>query len=280
MPLMGGLGNQLFQFAAGLVIQRETGRGVEYSPSILSGSKLMRVTSRNLAIQDLLGDKINEQSRRYPLLMTRLTSRGPRGLWLSDRINEIDDINQISMRTSVVSGYFQNRAFVESCKTEFLNAISRSLVFRQLMDVKQENVIAVHVRLGDKLSKKDQKYFGATSLGYFATGVRKLLEIGDYDKIVIVSDEPNKAFEMLNMGLENFTLPVEFSEPRSELEDLRCLAGSRGIVMSCSSFSWWGAWFASLREGTRVVAPVPWLRDISAQDARLNYEYWIEMQKN
>jgi len=202
-----------------------------------------------------------------------------RNIWIHEKINSVSDMQKISPKTTIVSGYFQSRTLVDSSKSEFLKLVSKSSRFKTLIDGEQENMITVHVRLGDKLSMKDQKLYGRTNPDYYLFGVQKLLEQSSYKKIVVVSDELNKAGTLLGEPLSNFGIPVEFVAGNSEIDDLSVLAKSRGVVMSCSSFSWWGGWFASLRGMANVVVPVPWLKENSAVDSRMNYPAWQEISK-
>jgi len=279
IPLIGGLGNQLFQVAAGLVIHRETNREVEFLNSLLSGSRLGRVTPRKLAVQGLIDHKIRYDLGKISLIRMGIQSGFDRNIWIHEKINSVSDIQKISAMTKVVSGYFQSRALVDASKHEFLSLVSKSARFKALLNGEQENMIAVHVRLGDKLSMKDQKFYGRTNPDYYLFGVGKLIEQSSYKRIAVVSDEPNKADALLSGPLSNFGVPVEFVAGHSEIDDLSVLAKSRGVVMSCSSFSWWGSWFASLREPANVVVPVPWLKEKSAVDSRMNYPAWQEISK-
>jgi len=279
IPLIGGLGNQLFQVAAGLVIHREANREVEFLTSLLSGSRLAKVTPRKLALQGLIDDQIRHDLGKTSLIKTGIHSVFDRNIWIHGKINDVSDIHKISAKTKIVSGYFQNRALVDSSKNEFVHLVSKSSRFKALLDGEQENMIAVHVRLGDKLSVKDSKLYGRTNLDYYLFGVQKLFEQGHYNRIVVVSDEPKKAGALLRGPFSNFGVPIEFVAGNSEIDDLSVLAKSRGVVMSCSSFSWWGGWFASLRGIANVVVPVPWLKEKSVVDSRMNYPAWQEISK-
>ena len=137
--------------------------------------------------------------------------------------------------------------------------------------------ITVHMRLGDKLSQKDLKFFGQTSTTYYLNGINELCNGDSFNAINIVSDQPDLARQLLD-GVEpkyNFN----YSRGLNELEDLALISHSRGIVMSCSSFSWWGAKLASVNSNTRVVAPSFWLKNSSIFDHYMNYENWNLVNK-
>ena len=63
----------------------------------------------------------------------------------------------------------------------------------------------------------------------------------------------------------------EFSEGKTELEDLNLMASCKGIIMGNSSFSWWGAYLGS--DDKKVVAPKGWYSDNIERTKLL--ESWI-----
>ena len=63
IPLMGGLGNQLFQLAAGIEISKVSGRATKYSTDVLKLPASAGTTKRHIGISDLLlPDEVLERS--------------------------------------------------------------------------------------------------------------------------------------------------------------------------------------------------------------------------
>ena len=93
----------------------------------------------------------------------------------------------------------------------------------------------------------------------------------------IVSDQPALARQLLEVATPK--LKLNYLRGTSEIEDLSLISHSRGIVMSCSSFSWWGARLASINSSTQVVAPTNWLRNPSNFDSHMNYVNWKLLSK-
>jgi hypothetical protein len=134
------------------------------------------------------------------------------------------------------------------------------------------------MRLGDKLTRKDIQYFGRTSVDYYIKGIQHLCTDDKYDLINVVSDQPDVARHLLKDIEQKYNL--YYSRGLSEIEDLSLISHSRGIVMSCSSFSWWGARLAAVHLNTRVIAPSYWLKNPSGFDDHMNYGNWNLLNKD
>jgi len=276
IPLLGGLGNQLFQFAAGLAIAEKISVEIQYFDDLIVNSKILRVTPRNLAIESLISNKVVSLGKIEVMKMVG-KKYAIRDYWLNDTVQDPLDLGRISSNTRVVSGYFQSRFIVDQIFDLVLESLTSSAEFAQLVPKNQRNEITVHMRLGDKLSQKDLKFFGQTSTAYYLDGINELCNGDTFSAINIVSDQPGLARQLLE-GIEP-KYKFNYSRGLNELEDLALISHSRGIVMSCSSFSWWGAKLASVNSNTRVVAPSFWLNHPSTFDHYMNYESWNLVNK-
>ena len=277
IPLLGGLGNQLFQFAAGLAIAEKSSVEIQYFDDLMVNSKILRVTPRRLAIESLISNKVVSLGKIKVMKMVG-KRYAIRDYWLNDTAEDPLDLRRNSSNTRVVSGYFQSRFIVDQIFDSVLESLTTSAEFNQLVPKNQRNEITVHVRLGDKLSQKDLKFFGQTSTTYYLNGINELCNGDSFNAINIVSDQPNLARQLLK--LDELKHKLNFVSGSNELEDLALITHSRGIVMSCSSFSWWGARLASINPSTRVVSPRTWLRSASQFDRHMNYPKWQLMSKN
>lgn len=276
IPLIGGLGNQLFQFAGGLAIQKSVNAEIQFFDDLIRGSKVLGITPRKVAIQNIADIQITSIGKLEiaKLVLKRLVEDG---FWLSDSVQKPIDLSQVTSKTKVVSGYFQSRFIVDLVFDQIIAALNKSSDFSKIVPKEQLNEITVHMRLGDKLSRKDLNYFGRTSTDYYLNGINLLRKDDNYDLINIVSDQPAVAQQLLEVACPK--LKVKISRGTSEIEDLSLISHSRGIVMSCSSFSWWGARLASINSSTQVVAPSNWLRNPSNFDGHMNYVNWKLLSK-
>ena len=277
IPLLGGLGNQLFQFAAGLAIAERSSVEIQYFEDLILSSKMLGVTPRHVAIRSLISSEVASIGKIKMLEMV-LKKYTIDDYWLTDSAQKPLNLERISSNTRVVSGYFQSRFIVDRVFDSVIESLKKSVEFAKVIPKSQRNEITVHMRLGDKLSPRDLNFFGRTSVAYYLDGINELQKKDEFDAINIVSDEPELARRLIqSAGLK---YKFNFINGNNELEDLATITHSRGIVMSCSSFSWWGARLALINPLTRVVSPSNWLRQASNFDAYMNYPTWRSMSKN
>ena len=109
-----------------------------------------------------------------------------------------------------------------------------------------DNRIAMHIRRGDYLN--NPFYVNLIDDGYYARAMHRFPK----ERFLIFSDDIEwckKAFK---------DLPCDFSEGKTAEEDLKLMAGCKGIVMANSSLSWWGAY---LGKHEKVIYPKHWFAD-------------------
>jgi hypothetical protein len=289
VQITGGLGNQLFQFAAGLSM-------VEGDPNRLDiEQKLGKPRSASKSTADMFGftwpDPINiiqvNQSRvsdfmsrvtGYCLrmgvkpsnlesnkfvkstilflasLLTSIFLRKRRNVVIGDGVGYSKLGNKYS--NPYLVGYFQSYRYVEKSRQYLLKAKIHS-VGPELEELnlvaKEEMPLVVHLRFGDYLLEEN---FGIPSREFYSTGISKLLARGSCKSIWVFSDDLPKAREKLD--LKN-TLPIRWinSVDDSVVATLQAMRFGRAYVIANSTFSWWAA-YLSLNPSVEVVAPSPW----------------------
>jgi len=101
---------------------------------------------------------------------------------------------------------------------------------------------------------------------YYQKAIEKILEFDSKCKFLIVTDDPKLAHEFFpkiaiqSSGGVRIYLRKIYISPKSKLigEDFSWLQNSRYLILSNSSFSWWGAWTNTKVE--MVIAPKYWAR--------------------
>jgi hypothetical protein len=274
---MGGLGNQLFQFAAGIYLSKFSSKEVRFS---VFGLLLLKNTSRTYMLGDLLKQSDVTARGRIKMAVIKLVSFLFPSVWISENDLSDDPLSRVTNATKVAIGYFQREKYVDSVATELIQSMSQSNTFRSLISEREYNEIAVHIRIGDYLSNSDAKKFhGLSAMTYFVNAVNHLQSFHRYDKIVIYSDDLSKAYSDFTEAFGPNDTPVVGSGGSSELEDLAGISASRGIVISNSTFSWWAAWIGTQLHTCDVVAPRPWFANPSPADDNLLPDRWMVMSR-
>ncbi len=268
--MVGGLGNQLFQWAFGEML-REAGRSVRYDLSDFESYAL----HGGAAIErhfDVVLDKITEHDRAALPFMARsrprkrLAQRLP-SLLRPDILTEEDVLRSgleiRSRRGQYFNGYWQ---FIEHA-TGFFGTLPARLRFRD--DVSFDGVgdlvgcASVHVRLGDYLASSRTCHLPLDA-SYYRTAMTELLERRTVERFLIFSDE----IKTIRKGwFDGF--PVTFVTPDLSANagsDLQLMSRTRHLIISASSFGWWAGALAG--RDAQVVYPRPWVRPPYAAQRR------------
>ena len=104
--------------------------------------------------------------------------------------------------------------------------------------------IAIHVRRGDYVG--NSFYVDLMETDYYK---RAMLEFPN-EKFMVFSDDIDWCKK------QDIFEGCTFSES-DEVVDLNKIAGSKGVIMANSSFSWWGAYL----NGGKIIAPQKWYSD-------------------
>ena len=278
VPLMGGLGNQLFQFAAGIYAHKFLQKVPKFA---FSGFSIGKNTPRSYMLGDLLNEGDEAIHGRLKLAIFKLASFIFPFIWVAEY--DLDDfpLERVSRNSKVLLGYFQRRQYVDAVGTELIHSLSKSKVFAQLFSYPANNNIAVHIRFGDYLTNLETKNFhGLTSISYYVEAVRLLQTSHDYDKIVIYSDNRQKALSDFTSEYGTGKSQISISSGVNEYEDLASISSSKGIVISNSTFSWWAAWIGTQLHDCRVVTPRPWFATATAADDNLLSKEWTVLDRD
>ncbi|MDA0237455.1 MAG: alpha-1,2-fucosyltransferase [Proteobacteria bacterium] len=254
VELSGGTGNQLFQLCAAVIVSKRTDREFRLDPLNLHLSMLPGSQRRRLSIGELLAT--HELHSAATALFLRLSNL--KFGYLPEEGPSDDPISRVSTSTRRMSGYFQRFGLVEEASPEIFGRIKSSTVANTILGTKPEQYIGVHVRCGDYLKPRAQLVHGLTGQDYFMDAIRHASSITGLHDVQIISDDLAAAYSLLAKPLAEEGLTLTPAGQGSEWRDLGVLANSSAVVMSNSSFSWWGAYFAFKQHGALVVAPVPW----------------------
>lgn len=269
VELMGGIGNQLFQYFAGLELSRRTNMEL----------KLLRVRTylhstnhEDSTLEDFLEESnfvsnipqsaMNLRSvNRSVYFLARGSKFFRRILACFGLIFESEDLlknrYRLTPRKLYVKGYFQTHRFYHS-----LNLKDQSLEIRNPTDwfkayqkfILDHNCLAIHIRRGDYISLA--KSLGLLSEKYYNRAIEVAFQESNYDHVLVFSDSED-ASKIL--GANHKSLKIEFVHPPSyskDAESLILMSMCNGIVIANSTFSYWAALLGNLEK--KIYYPVPW----------------------
>lgn len=271
--LSGGLGNQMFQYAAAAAVAARTNADVEIDSSFYQ-KRHRRHRSLELTAFPITGRIAEGRSSTFlGALKSRL--RFPAG---DSKAHYHEphfhfDRGSLDLRAPVsMQGYFQSEKYFESISVDIRKQFRvPQPADPRIRDLKRllEEACSLHVRRGDYVSKpKNRGIYAECTLQYYRDAIDRL---PSGIPIFVFSDDPDWVRQNLNLGRE-----LLFPEANSAMEDLWLMTQARHHVIANSTFSWWGAWLS--RDGDGItIAPRQWFCDSAMNDADLIPEPWIRV---
>jgi hypothetical protein len=285
--LAGGLGNQLFQYAAAraLALRRNAQvvlflKGYEkpnqsrrYELDVYPHSGRQMTASERLAarlswkagprISRLFADRLgllpffyrerhyhfNEAMGKQPLPLLL------RGFWQSERY--FADAADVIRRELVPC------APVDPANIEMAKRIAAA------------EAVSLHVRRGDYVTdKKANTEIGVCSLTYYRDAIAHVRERTTSQHLFVFSDDPEWARTNLRADLPVTYLTINTGD--RGFRDLQLMSMCRHHIIANSSFSWWGAWL-NPSPAKIVVAPKVWFAGLPHDTTDLIPQEWVRL---
>jgi len=283
--LLGGLGNQLFQYATGRAAAQQLG-----VPLRLDARYLARKGHHSgLALEafNITAEQASPaQLARFPQWKIQLT-RGLRKLVrpLGGIYHEHGtgfDPRALQRRPGqMLSGFWQSERYfqpvADTLRTELTLCQPLPDVAEPLLHaMHQPGSVALHVRRGDYVRNAAAlARHGVCSAAYYRAGVAHIAAAVAQPTFFVFSDDPAWAQQALGLPANS----VYVSGPRFRPEhDLVMISACQHQIIANSTFSWWGAW---LNPNPRkiVIAPTPWYDDPALGSHDLIPESWTQLDK-
>lgn len=283
--LMGGLGNQLFQYAHGKSAALLRGSDfmvdIEDVGNTHNGYELERVFNLKLVTptkknyQEVLGFYGPGWMRKY-LSKEKFRFFRPKNIVAECDANEGSKEERI-LKNCYFVGYWQSYNYFKN----FSNAIREDLTFKnQLFGVnlktsymmKDSNSISLHIRRGDYANNlKTLKHHGLCTVDYYKSAMN-LMRLQRKDPIFFVfSDDLNWAQDKLSC--DSSVIFVEGNVGVDSHYDMQLMSLCGDHIIANSSFSWWGAWL-NKNPYKFVIAPKKWYAKTDI-DRNLLLDNWI-----
>lgn len=252
--LKGGLGNQLFQIAAGVAVAKQlnTDFAINYNlqHNCIQGfnpAKYKNTLYRNIPSTDHIPQSVYQEPHFH--------------------------YSQIKCdKDCIIDGYFQSLKYFERYADEIRSlfcfpesSITRSI---KVSNIAGDSVTGVHIRRGDYKTYSNIHYLQPKE--YY----NKAINLLSYNKIVVATDDWKTFYEEKLLSDFEDTHTIFSTGGCSEVDDLCILSNCNNIVMSNSSLAWWAAFLGKKKE--TVIAPSMWFGPDGPQDYYDIYkENWI-----
>jgi hypothetical protein len=286
---MGGLGNQMFQFAMCRSLTISQGRRILVDLSAYrnnyqhQGFELKKIFHCHVGVasQKRLNSVLG--FAKYEFVQRMLTLKAfrfflPKNLVIEPHFQYWPNLFSIQ-DFSFVKGYWQSEKYFKSIRDVLLD----DFAFRIPLDSKNAslaslmvscNSVAVHVRRGDYLNNPlANATHGLCSKEYYEKAISYMNSAIDNPKFFFFSDDIQWVKAQFGSLAEcNF---IDWNTGNDSYKDMQLMSLCKHNIVANSSFSWWSAWLNQNSE-KKVIAPIRWFVS-NIDDSDLIPSTWVRM---
>ncbi len=248
--LKGGLGNQMFEYAAGRAAALRSKTELLLDVSYFD-FKLPGVTKREFSL-----DVFNIEGKILKKSFLK---------FLFHKIFGCGD------------GYFQSPKYFEG----FEDVIRKDFTLKEplvgkslalLEEIKNCASVGIHVRRGDYVGNK---FHPTLDANYYKRGIEYIGGKSKIDKVYVFSDDTEWCKQNLKFDYQMVFAGEEYAGRYGE-GHLALMSACKNFVIANSSFSWWAAWLSENSQKV-VVAPKNWFSDEKKEPKGLIPESWVRL---
>lgn len=302
--IIGGLGNQLFQYAAArhlAEIHKTTLKlditGLEdhrlhwynkyrLSPYYKSPLWYHKYHLGNFNIQESFASPeevkaLTKRSIGYRL-KNRMASRKAVSTptHIIEKRDFVFDPQILDLPDNVyLSGYWQNEKYF----VDIEDIIRREFTVKRVQEGKDKELahqivscesVSIHARWGYEVTDKNRIYARCYDTDYYLRCVERMGKALTNPYFFVFSD--NLEWVRENLRLTYPATFVEHNDKDRGYEDLRLMSQCKHNIIANSTFSWWGAWLNKNLDKI-VLAPKKWLRSGHIDTSDLIPDSWIQL---
>jgi Glycosyl transferase family 11 len=275
--LQGGIGNQFFQYFFGVYIKRKYNLEVVLDSSLLESTN---VSHPNSGIKKLnLKLRLNSKYRYYFRILKLQT-------FLYNLFSNLAEKNIIKLlpdlyiaksigydpkteqeitgnKTPYLLGYFQSWRYFDLNMNEKNNLFSKLIyqdpwIIENIEKMTSQKFIAVHIRLGDYVLKKNA-FIGVLPKGYYSNALAYLTSKRIHQPFYIFSDDILNAKKIFGSMFPHDSSWVDVAPHCDPMEVFAIMRMASTFIIANSTYSWWAAMLST--NSPLVLAPKKWFKD-------------------
>ena len=273
--IKGGLGNQLFQYAAGYALAHRLGE-----PLFIDASFFPKQTLRNYRISSL-NPTYNEmiEATTLPLGVKLYKNKYINKAIRQSRMESLyagkfqfilerdhSDITEVVLQTNkrdiYLDGYFQSAIYFQSVIDDLKDQFVPSYVISpKVRDVKDEicacNSVSIHVRRGDFLAEKDKgsTYHYVLNQDYYFRAIEFISQRVEAPVFYWFSNDIDWVISTFGQS-DNFRF-VKNAGSNADVDDMLLMNYCKHNIVANSTFSWWGAFLNRNSSPIQIVPKRP-----------------------
>ena len=292
--LNSGLGNQMFQFAAGKSLARHLQTELLLDISWFKNSdkaqtprsfELMVYPIKDSIADEFIVNRLIRPSSKGVLnrLKHKINRNRPihnQWLFIEPHFHYYSDFFKAKAPV-MLSGYWQSEKYFQLISEEVKSIFSLEIPqsdsnfsWVQLMQT-QAQAVAIHVRRGDMVKNPEvAKIHGSCNLDYYQRAMSYVESKVEQPTYFVFSDDIAWCKEHLNSKFPIYF--VSGNEGDRAYWDIQLMRYCKHNIIANSSFSWWGAWLNNTPNKI-VVSPINWFNHSDSDTKDLIPNNWIRI---
>jgi hypothetical protein len=288
--LMGGLGNQMFQYAAARRLAHSNSTHLKIDLSWFNAIEEIE-TPRHYGLHALAAQEDiatpaevsrfrNEDQNSFQGMVRKALALFSRDRFIREKHYHFDPSLLTLSGDAYLEGYWQSEKYFKdiaiTIRSEFaVRYMPDECNSRMAEYIGGEDSVSLHVRRGDYIaSKVTNQFHGVCPLDYYHAAIAEIAGQIVSPHFFIFSDDHDWVKE--NLWLDFPATFVNHNDALHGYEDLRLMSMCKHHIIANSSFSWWGAWLGS-NPHKIVIAPKRWFNDESIETTDLIPETWMRI---
>lgn len=269
--LSGGLGNQMFQFAAAKALSQRL--NTQLRLDLYALTKKTTGTKREFELDIFNIDAKTSSSWRNKFLVKAHPWVNKNKEFVLNNFGHFIDGSAIvympifeQLRGNItLYGYFQNPRYFKG----YEDVIEKCFTFKHTLDnknlslsqrISMSNSVSIHIRRGDYITNEHAKNnFTTCSLGYYQKAIEYISEHTSTPKFYIFSDDMDWVKKNLKLA-DNLVEYIDWNKGKESYKDMQLMSLCRHNIIANSSFSWWAAWLNANKDKC-VIAPSQWFNE-------------------
>lgn len=279
VKLIGGLGNQMYQYAYGLQLAAEYGEAICFDTSFYPSDASLALYNLGVPVHPLWQDAGISGFERFRVKLLQksfhVLQKAIRIFGRTDRTGNIlycpmakhgflfnfdpyyYHIPKCSAKNKYVYGYFQGAQYfsdsVPLLKEQFVVRHTLSEEAKQYEnEIRNSNAVALHIRLGDYTNAANTDLNVCTQ-AYYRHAIEHMERHVANPTYYVFTNDVQGAAAFLPSDKARFV----FVKTRKDYEDFALMKQCRHFILSNSTFSWWAAFLAESKDKIMTV-PEKW----------------------
>ncbi len=285
--LIGGLGNQMFQYAAARALAARHKTDVKVDVSYLEedpGDKHIKrdfelhifTTEIKMADKNELASFTRKSQNRIERILPKFLFEKNMPFHATEHGSLYNEEFKKFPANTFLEGFWQSEKYIRGYEDLLRKEFTFKPAFTKIAEEWRKKIheysISLHVRRGDYVNNPQTNTFhGVCSLDYYDRAVNYISKSSSRSEVFIFSDDISWCKQNFK-----FEVPVHYVDLDNAPAELYLMSQCNHNFLANSSFSWWGAWLNN-HKNKIVVAPDKWFQSADIKTDDIYCKGWVRM---